>query len=723
MAEDESSVIKMFVNERDAERHRFRNIFWRGKIQLRTILSIFRGDIGSVSRRFFALAIIVAISVLPALYAWVNIYANGNPYANTGEIEIAVASLDPGLDLEDGTHINMAEEVSEDLKKSDKIGWRFPETAEEAVEGVRSGRYYAAIVFEDNFTYDMFHFERAILDKKEPLTFYENVKKNAVAAKITETAASNVQESIKTRYLETVFGQIFDSTNALADDLSEGETAERILDRLADLRDTLDAYDEAITSFTGKSGQIHSSIIDAEKKLAKARKSARTSASNAGSDLTNARNTLSVLKRILENRESRIEKERSVLEETVNKLNEKGLSDKEKEELRQKALEQANGLKSDLEGFLAVFPESGGSTSVKAVRSVLKAMIKGTDSLSESLSEPAASSVIIEDLKTLSQKSLSQSVESMINTIDRTLDLMEPLMKSMSTMLSDITPVLEGADKTVSELDASLLQMQTLFRAASDRIDDIMAKAGAVSEDDRLELLIELLGGDPEAYAKFFSSLVDVEVQEVYSVASYGAAMAPFYSVLAIWVGGVILISILKTQIDRKRFPDATDAQAFFGRLLIFLLIGQLQAAVIVAGDIFLLHCAPVHPWLMWFAAAVTSFVFVMLIYSLTLSFGDVGKAIVVVIMVLQIAGSSGSYPIEILPPIFGKIYRFFPFPYAINAIREALCGTYRHDYAIYLGELLLFAALALAIGLLIRKPFIGMHRFVSEKIEETEVL
>ena len=105
---------------------------------MRTILSIFINDVCSVGRRFFALAIIVAISALPALYAWVNIYANGDPYANTGGIQIALASRDPGLDLEDGTHINMAEEVFDDLRGSDKIGWQFPETAEEAVEGVRS---------------------------------------------------------------------------------------------------------------------------------------------------------------------------------------------------------------------------------------------------------------------------------------------------------------------------------------------------------------------------------------------------------------------------------------------------------------------------------------------------------------------------------------------------------------------------------------------------------
>ena len=690
---------------------------------MRTVLSIFKNDIGSLSRRFFALAIIVAISVLPALYAWVNIYANGNPYANTGEIEIAVASLDPGLDLEDGTHINMAEEVFEDLKTSDKIGWRFPDTAEEAIEGVRSGRYYAAVIFEDNFTYNMYHFEQALLDDRAPLTYYENQKSNAIAPKITETAAANLQQSIKTKYLETVFGFIFDETNEIADELSEDETADDTISRLKDLRNTLRAYDSAISSFTEKSGNIHSGIEDAKGKLANAARSADSSASNAESDLTKARNSLDVLKKILENREARIEKERAELEKTINKINAGGLSEEEKAALNKEAAEQANILKSDLEGLLSMFPESKDSAAIMAVRAVLAAMISDIDTLTNAFADPTAVPAIMAELKKLSQVSLSDSVDSLINTIDRTLKLMAPLMDSMSSMLDSLSPVLDSADSTVSELDESLLQMQVVFRAAADKIDGIIERVEAASEGDRLALLIDLLGGNPEAYAKFFSSLVEVDVEEVYSVASYGAAMAPFYSVLAIWVGGVILVSILKTHIDRKKYPDATETQAFFGRFLLFFLIGQMQAAVIVAGDIFLLGCSPVHPWLMWFSAAVTSFVFVLLIYALTISFGDVGKAIVVVIMVLQIAGSSGSYPIEILPPVFGKIYKFFPFPHAINAMREALCGMYRHDFAIYLAYLLIFAVIGLVIGLFIRKPFLGMNSFVSEKIEETEVL
>lgn len=601
---------------------------------MKTVLSIFRDDIKAVSRRLFASAIIVAISFLPALYAWVNIYANSNPYANTGGIQIALASEDPGITLDDGTYVNMADEVFEEMKGNKKIGWEFPGSASEAIEGVKSGRYYAAVVFKGNFTYNMYHFEQALLDREAPIVYYENGKKNAVASKITETAASNLQESIKTRYLETVFNVIFDDTNELADELEDGDAVNTVIGQLEGLRDNLLAYDKSISSFLANSKKARAGIAETGKNLEISRAHARKSANKTKSDLDRARRSIAVAKAALEEKKKQL------------------------------------------------------------------------------------------PVKPIDKKSpVIENIENTIRSLDAALDQLGPLSTSITQMMDNIDPVLDSADSTVGALDDSLIQTQKVLRSSAADIDEIISKVKAAADDEKIAMLARLLGGDPEDYAKFFSSLVDVEVEEVYSVASYGAAMAPFYSVLAIWVGGVILVSILKTHIDRKKYPDATEAEAFFGRFILFFLIGQVQAAVIVAGDIWLLHCEPVHPVMMWFAAAVASLVFVLLIYSLTISFGDIGKAIVVVIMVLQIAGSSGSYPIEILPVVFGKIYKFFPFPYAINAIREALCGTYDHAYVIYLAELLVFGVVGLAIGLLVRKPFIAMNDFVTEKIEETEVL
>ena len=135
------------------------------------------------------------------------------------------------------------------------------------------------------------------------------------------------------------------------------------------------------------------------------------------------------------------------------------------------------------------------------------------------------------------------------------------------------------------------------------------------------------------------------------------------------------------------------------------------------------MHCQVKNPVLFWFAASLTSFTFILLIYALTLSFGDIGKALVVVMVVIQIAGSGGTYPIETLPEIYQKIYIFFPFPYAINAMRETIGGMYGSDYMKYLGELLLFAVAALLIGLVIRLPFVKINHFVEKRMEDTEMM
>ena len=268
-----------------------------------------------------------------------------------------------------------------------------------------------------------------------------------------------------------------------------------------------------------------------------------------------------------------------------------------------------------------------------------------------------------------------------------------------------------------------MTRLQALMERVANSCDDLLVKINEGTADERLQTLITVLNGNAEKYAEFLSEPVKVSEEVIYPTASYGDAMTPFYSTLAIWVGGVILIAILKVEAEPKGLRHVTDGQKYWGKFLLFFFLGQIQAAIIVLGDIYLLNCQVENPWLFWAAAAVTSFVFNAIIYSLALAFGDLGKAVVVVILVVQIAGSSGSYPIEILPDIFSKIYLFFPFPYAINAMREAIFGMYHWDYFIYLGELLLFGIAGIVIGLVVRKPFIKMNRFVEDEMEKSGVL
>ena len=140
-------------------------------------------------------------------------------------------------------------------------------------------------------------------------------------------------------------------------------------------------------------------------------------------------------------------------------------------------------------------------------------------------------------------------------------------------------------------------------------------------------------------------------------------------------------------------------------------------------GDLYLLKVQCLNPGLFYLVAAFTSLTFNLLIYTLTVSFGDVGKAFVVVVMVIQIAGSSGTYPIEILPEFNRNIYMYFPFPYAINAMRETIAGMYGDEYWRHMSQLAVFAIVALMIGLFIRKPFIKINHFMEKRMEDTKMM
>ncbi len=198
-----------------------------------------------------------------------------------------------------------------------------------------------------------------------------------------------------------------------------------------------------------------------------------------------------------------------------------------------------------------------------------------------------------------------------------------------------------------------------LLTSLESTIDDLEG----LTTDEYMDTLVDILGGDPAVYGQYFPEMVQTSVNEVYPIANYGSAMTPFYTVLAIWVGGVISSSLIKIHARTEGLIDPKPAELYFGRYLFFFVLSQIEAAVIVTGDLYILKVQCLHPGMLYLTGALTAFTFSLLIYSLALSFGDVGKAIVVVIMVMQIAGSSGTFPIELLPAIYQKISSLLPLP------------------------------------------------------------
>lgn len=694
---------------------------------MRTVLKVFKYDIHDIVSHVFVLITLLAVAAMPSLYAWINIYANWDPYVNTGNVKIAVASRDYGIDLKDGSYVNSFDNVKKDLEKNDAIGWQFPDSADQAIKGVKSGEYYAALIFEDGFTYDMHHLEEALATEKAPITYYQNVKKNGVASKITDAAAESVQSAINTEYLRNIFTDFFSDTGDLAKKLNGQNAVSRVLKQLEKTKDALGDYDDAVRLFSEESSGIKDALKSAGGDIDNARSKGKSDAAAVERKIKEAGQTVKKIENELDTKAARAKRAIAKIE---NELSNTGATDEEKKEIAEKAIERIDKLLVVLEDLRSLVPKDAKTPGTKLVSKTLDHMIKVAEKTEKLLSKvPVTSSILAnakESAKTLEElyrDSLKPGIGQMSSDIKTAISNLKPLVSSVGTILDDIYPVLGAAGNTVEGLSGSLSQLHKVLTALQDKLDGIIKEVKATDKGSQKEKLIELLGGNSSRYGEFFSSLVEVRTEKLYPADNYGEAMAPFYTIIALWVGGVMLVTLLKTTVNRQKFPKITETQSFFGRLMAFVLIGQMQAAIVVAGDIFLMNCTPVHPWLMWLSAAVTSLVFVSLIYSLTLSFGDLGRALVILLIFVQIAGSSGTYPIEILPEIFGSIYKFFPFPYGINAMREAMFGIYGNHYIMYIAELMIFFVVAVVIGIFIRRPFIGVKEFMAKKQKETGVM
>ena len=684
---------------------------------MRNIWTVFKTDMRSLSKCFFACVVVVAIALLPSLYAWLNIYSNWDPYGNTGGISIAIASLDEGYTDEDGVYENKGDDVVADRREATSIHWVEVDTEEEAKSGVESGDYYAAVVIDREFSRNMF---RMLTDwtGKPAITYYENAKKNAVATKITDTAVETLKRSISENYLEVVIGGIMEQGNLLAADLTADDPEAAVRGVLYQAQDLLNACGRMMDAFEAAGGSGGVSPADADA-LADA-------VANINKDLPDG----SQLQQTAAEIQLQVNAALAKVERALDRLQEAIDNAPELPDAQQQLVDAAEQLESTAAALntWADRIESLAPLAASQARDIAGQCTQLAAKL-RSLAQKPSVGDLMDDCR-----ALVSDIRAMTDKIPVTA---KELHKELNSVAGDVADAMEGVAALASdakEMKAALADTSgalgttmELLRPATDRmiaslkgvIDDLQGKTA----EEYIDTLTTVLGGDPAAYGQYFPEMVQTSVNAIYPIANYGSAMTPFYTVLAIWVGGVILSSLIKIHARTEGLIDPKPAELYFGRYLFFFLLSQIQAAVIVTGDLFLLKVQCLHPGMMYLTGALTAFTFSLLIYSLAISFGDVGKAIVVVIMVMQIAGSSGTFPIELLPEIYQKIYRFFPFPYAIDAMRECICGMYGNYYWRQIGFLLLFAAAALLIGLLVRRPFMGLNHFMEEKLEETELL
>lgn len=710
------------------------------------IFKIFVHDIVGLSRNIFALIIAGGLCIIPSLYAWFNIYSNWDPYANTSAVKVAVVSEDAGYTGEDGEYSNMGDSVLESLRTNTGLGWQILDKKDDAIEGVKSGEYYAAIVIGDDFSESMFDF----IDKglvHPSVTYYENEKKNAVASKITDTGKSTLQSNINTEFVNTVIQTAMSSTDGM---LADRDIIGGVLDNLNRLGDNLDGYKGTIASFVSSNAALSGSLHDLRVQIpdslpdnSATMEALQNQTSKAADEyiakldrITAAtRATSQALSAQLQWGLTAIENNLPTDEilagidnaqDLLDSMN--GQSDTLTEQL-QNISDQLGGVIDDDSIKLAVDSLVQIRIAAKGLLEQSKILVKAGALKSQVKLELVRTALVqcsqkIDEMDGILDGSVQKAVDAMKGVISTSIDSIGESLTQISEQLGSLSAMLGSIEQTVDGMNVGLDQMGSVMDGMSDKIVQLAGKLSDLTGDDKYRLLAQALAQDPETYGEFLSSPVQVETHQVYATENYGSAVSPFYTTLALWVGGLLLTALIKVHPDSPELINgAKPHELFFGRYLLFFVLGQVQAVITVLGDVYLLKIQCLDKGLFMLAACFTSFVFTLLIYALTVSFGDIGKALAVVMVVIQIAGSSGTYPIELLPVFFQKVYIYFPFPYAINAMRETISGRYGSDYWQFMGVLLLFVAASLALGLFIRKPFMKLNHYMHHRMHDTDMM
>ncbi len=299
---------------------------------------------------------------------------------------------------------------------------------------------------------------------------------------------------------------------------------------------------------------------------------------------------------------------------------------------------------------------------------------------------------------------------------------------------NDLPTMIDKYDRAVQLIDDNLPEAQKEIHDLAEfarndlpSIEEDIKKAAKkvreIDKDDTVHELIKLLKNDLKKQADIIAHPIELKEESLFSVPNYGTASTPFYTSLAIWVGALLLSNLLTTDIKNPEIKQKYSLrETFVGKSFIFIIIGVIQSIIVSLGDMFILGAAIDNRLLFILLSVLVSIVFISIVYTLVSLFGNVGKALAIVIMVLQIAGGGGTFPIQVTPKFFQAIHPYLPFTYAVDALREAVGGVVPEILIYNLICLALFGVVIFTIGFIV-KPILDPWKKKTIKRAEDSYL
>ena len=661
------------------------------------ISAVIRSDVRRLSRSVVTVICVFGLALVPCLYAWFNIMSNWSPYTSdsTKNLKIAVASSDAGTDFV-GMKLNVGDIILEKLKANDQIDWQFPDSVQGVMDGLYAGDYYAGLIIPEDFSASILGFTDGEMDHPE-IIYYDNQKMNAVASRVTDRAQGIIKDQINSIFVATIVDELSTFTSVFNGMGLSAEDALQSLDnQLGSIKSDLKTYAAILNSMSTVTksaatvtGMTNDLLPDVTDMLINSRKT-----------IVNIQDRLTTSKQDVVYAADAIRNTSEELRNTVERLDSAVDGDPA----------EAGGSYVDWDSLFG----EGGITEYEGEilddlyadvnKQLHESVIKFDDILQKTKIDKnliASMSTLQDSLKNLD--SLLAKVEGDIDSQSMTLQQYTDALNSCTVSIESTEDVLNYMVRMVSNLQSSVNELRT---------------------SESFTKLIDLLKDDVGGLVEYLSSPANLEVVRVYALENFGSGMAPFYTTLALYASALLSVSLMHTHVKRRNdIPMLNTTEAFFGRYFVFFAIGQFTALITVLGNLYYIGIQCYAPFQFWLAAAIASLVFTLLNYGIVFALGNIGEAIAIIVLVVQVAGSGGTYPLEMLPQIFRDLYKFMPFNYAMTAMRETIAGSYDHVYLKSILVLLLMAAILIPLSLVLSIAFKPVLKSYVESKSKTKLM
>ena len=670
---------------------------------MKNIIEIFRNDIKEVFRKTNTWIIIVGLIFLPSMYAWPNILSSWDPYGHTNNIKVAVTSEDDGATV-DGKELNLGKSLVEGLKNNKNLDWQFVSNKQQAEDGVRIGDYYASIVVPKNFSQDMTSVSRTE-PKRATIEYTVNEKINAISPKITNSGASAIANNISKNFVETANGIIFEKLHEAGVKFEENlPSIEKAKEEIFKLNDNFSTYESTLSELIGKVEYGYNILNNVQNTLPEIDRVATNSimiADKAGITINNIQGFNERLLPIINNHLNVVEevsKEANVIAKEIQQKPDKT----EEIKARQKALdnrlqastERLQLVKNIFEYFNKLSSErlfnnqlervttlSNDITTIKEVNNNIYNKMDHYDEIEDTVKEEFVNkSARVNEVSSNMNSKLNVEVAPLISQV---LSKAEVNIDKVSGIISGAQGELPAVERKLSETEVKisnaygkLLSLQAQMPSVKSKIQKLTDEIKKADSGIDKNQLFNLLKVDYKQQAEFFANPVKLQENKLYHIENYGSAMTPFYTVLSIWVGSLLMSSLLTTKVEDEE-KKYKPYQKYFGRGLLFVIISLFQTLIITLGDMYVLGTQATSPYRFVLYALLISLLFSSIIYTIVCILGNVGKAVCIVLLVLQLGSSGGTFPIQMTSEFFQALYPKVPFTYSIGLLREAVGGVY----------------------------------------------